>query len=99
MENQDKYIPEHIQGRWDDCASELAAVAMQRHDTEESYREMINQQLSMPEASEFPPDTYEVAQQLAELNHRYNQLILARLALSSELKQWQMQTYFNHSAA
>lgn len=55
MKNQNEYIPEHLQERWDMASTELSKSS----------------------------------QELNEANTRYNQAILARIALRQELENWQ----------
>lgn len=106
MNNQNGYIPEHLKSQWDSTVSDLTAVSEQRHEIEENYRQVVMAQIACREGAAFEaessPRRQEVSdamQQLAEVTMRYNQLIIARVALTDELKQWQLQTYFKDKAA
>lgn len=103
MNNQDRYIPEHMKQRWDEVTGELAVVSELRHEAEGTYYQMILDRIASTSEGASMSDDYHLAaediEQLVEANRRYNQLIIARLALSDELKQWQMQTHLNRDVA
>lgn len=100
MENQGGYIPEHINERWQEVADALTQTALERHAVEVEYREAVAARVNgLEDMAPNLQSSQLLAERLSQVNQRYTGLIMARLSLSQELKQWQMQTYFSDRAA
>lgn len=100
MNNQDRYIPEHMKHQWDETVDELVVTSRRRHEAEELYRQTLLKRLAAPDEVNLGEyNLTETVQELVEANRHYTHVTMARLALSDHLKSWQMNTYFNHDVA